>query len=142
MNPASGAATAIQNRIFVGFHAYKENVYLARSIVDQAADRWNLPRHVVDDAKSIIGELAVNAVQAAPGHSIGAWIVRDEAHGWVEISVWDPNPEVPKRQAIDLMSERGRGLLIVEAFATAGCGVRPGAGSGTGGKYVWARLKL
>lgn len=122
---------------------------LARLFVRQALHRWRLPL-VVENAELVTSELVTNAVHATglQDTALTYPALRDVAvltvrlsviEPYIRVEVWDTSPELPRLQSADLESERGRGLLLVEALARR-CGVLP-APDRTG-KVVWADLAI
>jgi hypothetical protein len=110
-----------------------ESVRDARNFVRGHLVDWGFPKGA-DDASLIADELASNAITAAP--KTPYWVTLWVANGWPMLEVADCSPELPKRQPPDLMSESGRGLLIVDALAVAWDSYPI-----TGGKVTWVQLK-
>ncbi|TDD92489.1 ATP-binding protein [Actinomadura rubrisoli] len=139
MKPATDTVLSIPNLYFVGFHGYKENAHLARDLVGQAFEAWGMNgTPAEDDATSIVGEIAANAIEWTPGKSIGLWIHRFPT--CIEFRMWDECRDLPIVRPEDSSSERGRGYLIIAALATRGFGAfRNPVGRG---KIVWARLAI
>lgn len=117
------------------FTACPETVYLTRSLVRTALSAWGLDEYE-SDACQIMSELASNAAQLCEGKTIRAWVSRIDSG--IELCVWDEHPGQPEVQTPTRFQECGRGLIIVQAFASGGCGwCRLGAG-----KTVWARIAI
>lgn len=107
----------------------------ARVMVTESCREWGL-HDLVLPAELIISELVSNAVQHA-GTDLAASVVL--RRGLLHLTVSDGDPSPPRKPAgyppIGALS--GRGLLLVDEFATA-WGWMPLAG----GKIVWATLRL
>lgn len=110
------------------------SVRAARDLVAQACHTWHLPQ--VHDAGLIMSELASNAVEHARTNFVVTvsrndtrlyLAVRDGAMSFPHLS----GPAASSQQAS--LNERGRGLQLVHATATAW-----GAMPTRGGKVVWA----
>lgn len=111
------------------------SVYLTRALVREALDGWGLTAYA-SDACQIMAELAGNAATLCEGDMIRAWVSRIDAG--IELCVWDGHPGRPKVQMPRHGTECGRGLIIVQAFASGGwgwCSLREG-------KIVWARIAI
>ena len=80
----------------------------------------------------IVSELVSNALK----HGLGpVRLCLDSVGGRIRLEVQDDSSCIPRQRDLDLLSEHGRGMLIVAALADS-WGVRP-AGSG---KSVWCEL--
>jgi len=103
---------------------------------------WHLDE-VVADVEQVVSELASNAVQATRGVGLdtGIRVTLTFDGSGVLVAVWDAVPSPPVPASPDEDSERGRGLLIVEALAEW-TEVRPVPVSRGGGKLVRARIAL
>jgi anti-sigma regulatory factor (Ser/Thr protein kinase) len=131
--PVHGA----ERRIEFVLHAYAENVFLVRNLVDQAAMAWALPEAVHQDARLVLSELAANACRLYAGRMIKTWVTMPAAR-MLEVAVWDPDASTPpERRPLGEDDESGRGLHLVEACARE-WGWSPAEAAG--GKVVWARL--
>jgi anti-sigma regulatory factor (Ser/Thr protein kinase) len=87
-----------------------------------------------DDAEAITDELSANAIRHAGAATFGLQVMHME-YVAVAVIVTDPSPQLPVKLDPSGDSERGRGLLIVDALAAAwGWRLR------TGGKAVYAIL--
>ncbi|TDC36451.1 ATP-binding protein [Actinomadura sp. KC345] len=88
------------------------------------------------DACQIMSELASNAARLCEGGNIRVWTSRISQG--VEMCVWDDHPGRPVIQEPHPFATSGRGLILVQAFASGGCGwFDLGAG-----KAVWARIAI
>ncbi|SNT36858.1 hypothetical protein SAMN05443665_1025104 [Actinomadura meyerae] len=112
-----------------------ESVYLSRALVREALEGWGLAAYA-SDACQIMGELAANAATLCKGTTIRAWVSRIDAG--IELCVWDGHPGRPALQTPVDGAECGRGLIIVQAFASGGWGWC----SLGEGKFVWARIAV
>jgi hypothetical protein len=117
------------------FRAYPETVYLTRELVRGALASWGLGAFE-GDACQIMTELASNAARLCEGRNIRAWVGRAD-HG-VEMCVWDDHPGRPVIRQPCPFDTSGRGLILVQTFASGGCGWF-GLGAG---KVVWARIAI
>ncbi|WUI00168.1 ATP-binding protein [Spirillospora sp. NBC_00431] len=108
---------------------------MARDLVRSGLDAWGLDAYRTD-ACQIMSELAANAARHCVGEEMRAWISRVDVG--VEICVWDDHPGRPVLQTPGPFSQHGRGLILVQAFATGGCGWAELAA----GKIVWARIAI
>lgn len=101
-------------------------------------DGWGMAE-VARDAATVLTELVTNARQAGATRMV-VLVEADTAPDLVEVCVWDDAPGVPCKQEPDPCSERGRGLLMVEALAVA-WGHHPlSLDAEHPGKVVWAAL--
>jgi anti-sigma regulatory factor (Ser/Thr protein kinase) len=111
---------------------------MARRFVRITAAMWQLPREILTDAELCMSELVCNAVTHTGSSRVHCrlWSARgvlflevdDEDHG-----------DLPELGPADADDEHGRGMLLIDSFATAwGAVPRPG----TAGKTVWAALAL
>ncbi|MEV3874480.1 ATP-binding protein [Streptomyces sp. NPDC049906] len=123
-------------------------VPVARMFVRALLEHWGVAE-VADEVMLVASELVGNAVKAvgfadrAPmtweitaRHVIGVQLRIVDAHLYVE--VWDGSAALPRRQAVSLDTEGGRGLILVENVCEGWDVFRPDVG----GKVVWARLPL
>jgi hypothetical protein len=126
-------------RIDFDMHAFEANVYLVRSLVNQAALAWRLPDDTRRTAQLILTELVTNAVRLYPGARLKVWVANPDQGTVLEMGVWDPDPAKGPHLAADgLMEETGRGLLMVHELCARQWGWY--VSETTGGKVVWARL--
>ncbi|MEV5573029.1 ATP-binding protein [Spirillospora sp. NPDC052269] len=104
---------------------------LVRNLVEAHLNEWDL-KDMVDDAILVADELFANAIQAAPGRTIGLRVILLRPFLLIELD--DPSPKKAAHRTPD--DEGGRGLMIVEALS-----VHWGQRSErTGGKTVYALL--
>ncbi|MFD5745959.1 ATP-binding protein [Streptomyces sp. NPDC127033] len=114
--------------------------------------RWNVPS-LVENAELVVSELVTNAVKAtgvlaaepAWEESAEFQLLHVSIYGHVHgrsltLQVWDASEEPPLQSEgdLDVWSESGRGLAIVEALALHAGYFYPKAG----GKVVWAECAL
>lgn len=123
------------NQFAVRVGACPEAVYLTRGLVQSSLKAWGLDAYR-SDACQIMSELAANAARLCLSEKIRAWISRLDVG--IEICVWDDHPGRPVLRSPGQFSQHGRGLILVQAFATGGCGWAELAA----GKIVWARIAI
>jgi two-component sensor histidine kinase len=112
----------------------------SRAIVRDLLREWHLEA-MSDEAMLLMSELVTNAVQASQnstgaGQPVVLCTVRRTETALL-LEVWDASPAPPVVQEVDLTSDCGRGLLMVE-FMSSNWGHRPA----DGGKVVWAEIPL
>ncbi len=93
---------------------------------------------IASDAALITSELVANSAEHAPGAPIGLTIrphTEPSGRPGILCQVTDTSPNPPKRQPLRPGSERGRGLHIVAALATAS-----GVTTSPNGKTTWFTL--
>jgi anti-sigma regulatory factor (Ser/Thr protein kinase) len=109
----------------------------ARELIADACRVWDLDR-LRGPAVLVISELVSNAVQ----HAGTDFLVQITRRGdYLHLSVRDGSPEQPRLPDASPdggggMTERGRGLQLVDSYATAW-----GSSLATDGKVVWATLR-
>jgi anti-sigma regulatory factor (Ser/Thr protein kinase) len=101
--------------------------------VDRACRAWGVAA-LSDDAQLVVNELVANAVLHAHT-SPEVTVVLRQRH--LHLSVRDGSGDGPRVVDGDEFGDGGRGLILVEALATA-WGWTPTAD----GKVVWATLRL
>ena len=111
----------------------------ARSAIRRALIAWGMDE-LAGDAELLVSELVANAAEYADGDSIRLALRREAAacgQRGITCEVSDTSPVLPEVRAAGPEAERGRGLAIVAALATAsGVGVSPH------GKTSWFTLAL
>ena len=107
----------------------------ARSAVRAALAAWGMT-DPAGDAELLASELVANAAEHARG-PIGLALHRQAAGGGLRCEVTDTSPGQPRPRDAGTDAERGRGLAIVTALATAS-GVR----AEPPGKTTWFTLAL
>ena len=123
------------DRFSLEIHACPENIYLVRSLVDQAVEAWGLT-DLRDLGRLILTELATNAVRNCPGALVHVWVARPR-HPVLEVGVWDPDRNtMPRIISPEDDDENGRGLFLIGELTGGRLGWYP---SRRGGKVVWAR---
>ncbi|TYK47119.1 ATP-binding protein [Actinomadura decatromicini] len=123
------------NQFAVRVTACRETVYLTRDLVRSSLNVWGLNAYR-SDACQIMSELASNAARYCVSEKMCAWVSRLDVG--IEMCVWDDHPGRPLLQTPGYFGAHGRGLIIVQAFATGGCGWAELAA----GKVVWARIAI
>jgi len=105
--------------------------------IARRAVRDVLTRHAADTrdvAVLLADELVTNALVHGQGR-IGLRV--DDSTGWILVQVSDHRPDAPVVQLPSRHDEHGRGLVIVDALATAW-----GVDALPRGKRVWFRLDI
>jgi anti-sigma regulatory factor (Ser/Thr protein kinase) len=138
MRTAQEVEHMLPRRFDLEIKGYGENVYLVRSLVDQAAETWNLSGDVRESGRLVITELTTNAVRIYAGQVVRAWVA-DPGDGALEIAVWDPGPEdEPRLLPVPEYAISGRGLWLVNELSDKRWGWY--VSETTRGKVVWARI--
>ncbi|MFE6637412.1 ATP-binding protein [Streptomyces tendae] len=123
------------------FSATGRGARLARLLAAHQLTEWGHPHgtEAHDTVILVVAELAANAVlhSRVPGRDFALSLSHDESRG-VRIEVTDTHPALPTRKAPDSDESGGRGLVLVDALATA-WGVRDRLGPG---KTVWAECAI
>lgn len=114
-------------------HDEPQAASVARRFVADRLSRWGWPQ-VVDDAELCTSELVTNAMLHA--RSDARLLVQAGTDG-VRVEVHDGSRQVPTRGSARAAAMTGRGLLLIEAVASA-WGVEPDAH----GKSVWFELSV
>jgi anti-sigma regulatory factor (Ser/Thr protein kinase) len=130
---------ALPRRFDLEIKGFRENVYLARSLVDQATETWSLSEEVRESGRLVLTELTTNAVRLYAGQVIRAWVA-DPGDGGLELAVWDPGAE-DKARLLHVADDAigGRGLWLVHELSRARWGWY--VSESTRGKVVWARIR-
>jgi anti-sigma regulatory factor (Ser/Thr protein kinase) len=105
--------------------------YAARRFVIAALTEWGIP-DLIDDAASVVAELATNAVMHATSDFVVALSARNAT---VRISVRDPSVVPPVRRRSSSTATRGRGIAMIDVLSSDWGVERAGTG-----KEVWAEL--
>ncbi len=103
----------------------------ARRFLMERCERWGCA-HLADDGRLVLTELVTNALMHAGS---GCRVSASFHDGVLRLEVTDRGGGVPDVQAPGVLSEHGRGLVLVSALATAW-----GVDTSPGGKTVWAEL--
>lgn len=132
VTPDSGRVRRLVTRLA----AAESSVAESRDFVSAALGSWAVPRGEAGDIVLAASELVTNAIEHGCGE-VDVEVVL--ATGVVRLRVGDHSAGLPVRQAPTLLSERSRGLVIVEALSTAwGYESIAGAVGTDAGKWVWA----
>ncbi|MCG8917277.1 ATP-binding protein [Actinokineospora sp. PR83] len=130
--PDSGRVRRLATRL----PAAESSVAESRDFVSAALGSWAVPRAELGDIVLAVSELVTNAIEHGCGE-VDVEVVL--VTGVVRLRVGDHSAGLPVRQAPTLLSERSRGLVIVEALSTAwGYESIAGAVGTDAGKWVWA----
>ncbi|WP_331719617.1 ATP-binding protein [Streptomyces virginiae] len=106
----------------------------ARRDVTLCLRTWGLDA-LVDDARLIVSELVANAVQHTHTRRIGVSVTRHSDHVRIVVTDTSRTLPAPATHTPDDEAESGRGLQLVDQFAT-----RWGSKRFRTGKQVWAEL--
>ncbi|KLL09900.1 MULTISPECIES: ATP-binding protein [Protofrankia] len=106
----------------------------ARRALREQLARTNLSEEAVGTAELLVSELVTNAVKYGKPP---VWLLLELRPGLVHASVSDTSVVLPQRQQVDLGSEGGRGLLVLDALAGSW-----GAVAVDSGKYLWFDLPV
>jgi PAS domain S-box-containing protein len=126
-----GGAAAVHDVHRLPFDRRAESAALTRGFTAGALHGAGWSANV-DTAVLLVSELVTNAIRHATGPYALVVTFRE---GEVELAVEDTDPGRPDPRQPDPLSESGRGLLLVDALATA-WGVR----TFPGGKVTWFTL--
>jgi anti-sigma regulatory factor (Ser/Thr protein kinase) len=112
----------------------------ARRVLRDMLREWRLEK-MADPALLLLSELVTNAVQASRK---GAGRDRQMitltlrlTDTSLRMEVWDANPALPAPRKADLLSDHGRGLLLVDALGDAW-----GHRAADEGKMVWCEVAI
>ncbi|TAL13971.1 MAG: ATP-binding protein [Frankiales bacterium] len=110
---------------------HASSVPAARRFVETVLDRWGRPE-IGWPAALCVSELAGNCALHARTDFTVAVVLEEQV---VRVEVTDGSPRRPKQRSYDADATTGRGLRLVEQYATRwGCDPRPT------GKTVWVEL--
>jgi DNA-binding response OmpR family regulator len=128
------AEAHVTARAALGLPRDLTSVRLARHFVRDQIRQWGLDG-ILDDALLVTSELSANAITHAESD---CEIRLTLSAASLRIDVGDGGVGTPEPQPPSATEEHGRGLVLVDAVASAwGLDVMPGAG-----KVVWAELGL
>ncbi|HLL65267.1 MAG TPA: ATP-binding protein [Micromonosporaceae bacterium] len=103
-----------------------------RRIFTDGCQRWGVPE-LISRGQLVVTELISNAVEHAGTTIDFKMSLRDR---YLHLAVYDRNPAPPRRTSIvSEQAERGRGLLVVDAYAASW-----GSSPTLDGKVVWATM--
>ncbi|WP_431783699.1 ATP-binding protein [Streptomyces chumphonensis] len=124
------------------FSATRRGARLARLLAAHQLTAWGHPYGTPphDAVTLVVGELAANAALhgRVPGRDFALHLTWDARGGVIRVEVSDTHPAQPTRVVPASDADHGRGLVLIEAFATR-WGVRDRVGPG---KTVWAECAL
>jgi len=113
----------------------------ARSILRQLLCEWHLEQ-LSDTAMLLMSELVTNAVKASEDGVGWRRLRRKNIMASIRLNdtglvleVWDASPAPPVEHEVDLTSDGGRGLLMIECL-----GDKWGYHAADGGKVVWCEV--
>ena len=116
--------------------AVPAEVVRVRGAVLAALVGWRCPTKVVEDAELLVSELLTNAIVHGGGTSVTVNVLHLDRRLLIEVT--DASPARPAVRGAGPEDERGRGMLLVEAIASA-WGSRRELGRG---KTTWCTLAL
>ncbi|WP_041989816.1 ATP-binding protein [Streptomyces sp. AcH 505] len=124
------------------FSATRRGARLARVLALQQLDAWGVPydSEASDAVALVVAELASNAVLhgRVTGRGFAVRLAYEPDAAFLRVEVSDTHDALPGRGDHCVDSERGRGLVIVEALA-----LRWGVSGRSGpGKTVWAVIAV
>lgn len=129
---------AMDRQAAATFPATPESVATARRFVRITAAMWQLTGDILADAELCMSELVCNAVTHTGSVRVHCRLWSARGVLFLEVDDEDRR-DLPRPAPVDDEDEHGRGMLLIDTFATAwGTVPRPGAA----GKTVWAALKL
>lgn len=129
---------AMDRQAAATFPGAPESVATARRFVRITAAMWKLSGETLADAELCMSELVCNAVTHTGSGRVHCRLW--SARGVLFLEVDDEGRgELPRPAPVDDEDEHGRGILLIDSFATA-WGAVPRTGST--GKTVWAALRL
>jgi anti-sigma regulatory factor (Ser/Thr protein kinase) len=129
---------AMDRQAAATFPGSPESVATARRFVRITAAMWRLPGDTLADAELCMSELVCNAVTHTSSVRVHCRLWSARGVLFVEVDDEDRS-DLPELEQVDDEDEHGRGILLIDTFATAwGAVPRPGAD----GKTVWAALRL
>ncbi|MBR7825957.1 ATP-binding protein [Actinospica sp. MGRD01-02] len=127
---------------------------LSRGWLGGVLDHWDADEESIEIALLLVSELVTNAAIASgrvtgppvplPGERVSTIVVRATAAATrLRVEVWDSSLTLPTVKHVDVDSEDGRGLFLVEELSHE-WGCRPGAipPREEPGKIVWFSLSL
>lgn len=119
-------------RVEAEFECAPTSVLVARQFVDAALRVWHLD-DLTEVAQLLTSEVVTNAVlHARSAFRVTATWTPPE----LVVEVWDASSVIPPPTKAALYAERGRGILLVDAFSS-GWGCR----TARQGKTVWFSLR-
>lgn len=110
----AGCSAGSRNDREVKLDPEPESARKAREFVAKHLAELGFARNV-EDAVLIVSELVTNAVRYAPETPCLLAIRIDGSHPVIEVH--DSSAELPKLQGPDFISQRGRGLHVVDALS-------------------------
>ncbi|MEV0009445.1 ATP-binding protein [Streptomyces sp. NPDC051840] len=137
------AGPGLISRTFVQrFSSTRRGARLARLLSVLQLAEWGLPHgtHGHEAVTVVVAELVANAVLhgRVPGRDFALALTYDDSRPVIRIEVSDTHPAHPVQAVRALDDDRGRGLVLVDAFAVDwGVSDRPGPG-----KTVWAECAV
>ncbi|MEZ0092160.1 ATP-binding protein [Streptacidiphilus sp. EB129] len=120
------------------FPGVPESVATARRFVRITAAMWRLSGETLADAELCMSELVCNAVTHTDSRRVHCRLWSARGVLFLEVDDEDRR-DLPQLESADEDDEHGRGMLLIDTFATA-WGAVPRTGDG--GKTVWAALEL
>ncbi|GLI00968.1 STAS domain-containing protein [Phytohabitans aurantiacus] len=130
---AASHATTARRRLTLG--AEQTAPARARALVASACHDWQVD-HLRGPATQIVSELVANAVRHAGTGEIQLAVSLRGAHLYLSVRDRSTQPPVPAWAVPEALAHGGRGLFLVDLYATAW-----GCNTVVDGKTVWASLR-
>lgn len=110
-------AKAEQQELQVAFMRSEDQVGRVRHASAARLQHWRVPQDVIQASLQVISELVTNAVQHSLGDALELHLSHTTTSIWIEIVDRAPQGR-PERKEAGPLDEGGRGLWLVDAYAT------------------------
>jgi len=117
------------------FTATPDEVRAARHWVTESLATHGCDRDGLDRAALITTELAANVLDHTTSDRVGVIVTYANGTARIEVVHCDPSAQDPNPRDLVPESDRGRGLLLVEAMSSAW-----GTSASADGRTVWAEV--